>query len=259
MEEIRNTKLSQETLGFIGSGNIYVYGKCRDESTNIYIQTHPKIRSGEIDEFCSFLRFLILIVRNVTCVPIYQERVNLVLNLTNNSCSKLFVEHLLLRLKYMLIKYLPFLVNRIIVVGALGELADKFADFKKKLSPMSEIIHVEPGQLKSLHKVINPEHLEAKFAGYRADLTEFWPPNHHTSPGDSVDEEHLASLRLIPFFIDDEDYQTFVATHLPKEVVVKSRAFLAPGMPSKSRRIFYCRIRWEGKSGRRHDRCQVEF
>lgn len=252
-------KLSQETLGFIGSGNVYVHGKCRDESTNIYIQTNPKIRSEEIDEFCSLVRFLLLLVRNTTCVPIHQERVNLILNLDGNSCSKLFVEHLLLRLKYMLIKFLPFVINRIIVVGALGEVADKFADFKKKLSPMSEIIHVDVGQFKSLHKVIDPEQLEIKFGGFRPNISEYWPPNHHTSPGESVDEEHLASLRLIPFFIYDEDYQTYVATHLPKEVVVKSRAFLAPQMPSRRNCSPDIRIRRQRDPRCRGGRCEVEF
>jgi hypothetical protein len=234
IEEVKNTKLSQQTLGFIGSGNIYVYGKCKDESTNIYVQLSPKIRSGEIDEFCTLLRFIILLVRNVTCVPLYQERVNLIINLNGNVCSKLFVEHLFLKIKFMLIKYLPFLVNRIIVIGALGEIADKFAEFKKKLSPMSEVMHIEPGSLKALHKIIDPEFLEAKYDGYRLNLSEYWPPIHHTNPGESVDEEDLGSLRLIPFFIFDEDYQTFISAHLPKEVVVKSRAFLAPSMNFKS-------------------------
>lgn len=135
----------------------------------------------------------------------------------------------------MLIKFLPFLVNRIIVIGTLGEFSEKYLDFKRKLSAMSEIIHIEPGNMKVLHKIIDPEYLEAKFDGYRLNLTEYWPPTHHTNPGDSVDEEDLASLRLVPFFITDEDYQTFVATHLPKEVVVKSRAFLGPAMNFKSR------------------------
>lgn len=142
----------------------------------------------------------------------------------------------------MLIKFLPFLVNRVIVIGALGDFTEKYLDFKRKLSAMSEIIHIEPGNLRELHKIIEPQYLEAKFDGYRLNLTEYWPPTHHTNPGDSVDEEDLASLRLIPFFINDEDHQNFVATHLPKEVVVKSRAFLAPGMNFKSSISFLPRI-----------------
>ena len=64
IQEVKDTKLSQETLGFIGSGNLYVAGKCKDECTNIYIGGNPKIRSVELNEFIGLVRFVLFLVRN---------------------------------------------------------------------------------------------------------------------------------------------------------------------------------------------------
>ena len=139
IQEVKDTKLSQETLGFIGSGNLYVAGKCKDECTNIYIGGNPKIRSVELNEFIGLVRFVLFLVRNQTCVPGYLERVNIFLMLANNQSSKAFIVHLLDRLRYIIVRTLPYTVNRFVFIGDTADMTDKYQEFKRKMSPFCEV------------------------------------------------------------------------------------------------------------------------
>ena len=155
--EVKEAKLSQDTLGFIGSGNVYVYGKCKDESTNLYLGTGPKIRSVELNEYLGFVRFLLLIVRNQTCVPGYLERINIIINLQGNESSKAFLVHLLDRLRYILMRTLPYTVNRILFLGDVSFFQENFEEFKKKMNHYCEVQHYSKSDFDDLLDFIDPE------------------------------------------------------------------------------------------------------
>ncbi len=223
IQEVKDTKLSQETLGFIGSGNLYVSGKCKDECTNVYLCFNPKIRSVELNEFVGLIRFVLFIVRNQTCVPGYLERINIFFVIHDNQSSKAFLVHLIDRLRYIMVRTLPFTVNRFVVLGDTGDLTDKYLEFKRKMSPFCEVINYGSNDFDALLDIIDADQLERKYGGTKPNLDEYWPPSHHTIPKESIDEEDLGKRRLVPFFIYDEDYDNFVRTHVPMEVNISSR------------------------------------
>jgi len=249
VQEIKDTKLSQETLGFVGSGNVYVYGKCRDECTNIYLSMNPKIRSVELNEYLGLVKFLILLVRNQTCVPGYLERVNLILNFKESESSKAFIVHFLDRLRYILIRVYPYMINRIIFYGDVSTFQEKFEEFATKMKGFCEISHFndagamsaiggvipdikvlsrlkDMAGVSSLTDIIAPNQLEVKYGGDRPNIEEYWPPTHHTAPGESIDDEDLGKLKIIPFYIYDEDVENFKQQHIPNDINVSKR----PGM-----------------------------
>lgn len=228
IEEIKETKLSQETLGFIGSGNVYVFGKDKDECTNIYMCMTPKIRSVEMKEYLDLIRFLLLLVRNQTCIPGYLERMNLVINLVGSESSKAFMVHFLDRLRYLAVRTFPFHFNRVIFYGSLGDIKDKVEEFQKKLKSYCEVTIIEEGSSDILN-IIEAEQLERKFGGSRINCEEYWPPTHHTTPGEAMDNEDCGRMRTIPFFIYDEDYTSFVQEHIPQDLVISKRGFVGQG------------------------------
>lgn len=227
VQEAKDTKLSQETLGFIGSGNLYVSGKDKDECTNIYMTFAPKIGSVELSEYLGLVKFLLLLVRNMTAVPGYQERVNLFLNLVDRECSKAFMLHFLDRLRYILVRTFPFTVSKILFFGDLGDIEEKYEEFRKKMAPFCEVIHFKQSETSDLLEVIEVDQLENKFGGDKPDILEYWPPSHHTPPGQAIDEEDLGKIRVPPFFIFDEDYEKFRQEHMLTGVQVQKR--IRPG------------------------------
>lgn len=225
--------MSQETLGFIGSGNIYVFGKCKSECTNVYLCTDPKIRSVELNEYVEFLRFILFLTHNLTCIPTYVERMNIIFNLVGNKSSKAFLLHLFDRLRYILVRTLPFTVNRFVIYGDISEIKEKVIEFKRKMASFCEVLVIEEDEKDALTEIIDENQLESKFGGSRPNLEEYWPPIHHTIPKDSIDDEDLGRLRTIPFFIYDEDYINFKNQHVPLDVKVDSRTRAAFKFKSK--------------------------
>lgn len=163
---------------------------------------------------------MLVLVRNQTCVPGYLERMNIILNLMGNQSSKAFVWHLLEKIRYLLVRCLPFSVCRFFFIGDISDINEKFVEFKKKMAPYLEVIHIPENKRHQLTTYIPPEQLEQKFGGQRPNLVEYWPPTHHTAPGDSIDYEDLGKLRLPPFFIFDEDFEGFCQEHIPTAIVI---------------------------------------
>lgn len=223
VQEAKDLKLNQETLGFIGSGNLYVSGKDKDECTNVYFGFAPKISSVELSEYLGLAKFLLLLVRNMTCVPGYQERINLFINLVDRESSKAFMLHFLDRIRYILVRTFPFTVSKIIFFGELGDIEEKYQEFRKKMMPFCEVIHFKPKETDDLLEIIDVEQLENKFGGNKPDILEYWPPSHHTPPGLAIDEEDLGKIRVVPFFIYDEDYDKFKQEHMLSGVQVQKR------------------------------------
>ena len=159
----------------------------------------------------------------MTCVPGYLERFNIIINLNDIRSSKAFLLHLLERLRFMLVRTLPFTVNRIIFIGSTEEIKDKYQDFKKKMRPFCEVKNIEDGDTDALLEIIEPDQLEHKFGGDRPDMIDYWPPIHHTAPNQSIDEEDFGKLRLIPFFIYDEDFEKFKHEHIPTGIQIQGR------------------------------------
>ena len=62
-----------------------------------------------------------------------------------------------------------------------------------------------------------------KYGGTKPNIEEYWPPVHHTIPKESIDEEDLSKRRLVPFFIYDDDYETYIKTHIPNEIKIAGR------------------------------------
>lgn len=224
-------------MGFIGSGNLYMFGKCKDDSSNIYINLNPKIRSVELNEFMDLVKFVFLLVRNNACIPGYLERFNIILILSENQSSKSFVIHLLDRLRYILVRTYPFCVNRFIFVGNLGDLSDKFLEFKRKMNQFFEVLNISDSEMDILGDIIANDQLEQKFGGGKPNLVEYWPPIHHTPPQESIDDEDLGKLRIIPFYIYDEDYDNFKKNFIPGDVKIEGRQRQA-GLNFKSRLVF---------------------
>lgn len=223
VEEVKDTKLSQETLGFIGSGNVYVAGKCKDECTNVYLTFNPKIRSVELNEFVALVRFILFLVRNQTCVPGYLERINLFFVLTDNQSSKAFIVHLLDKLRYIIVRNLPFTVNRFVFLGDTGDITEKYQEYKKKMAPFCEVINYKENESDKLLDIIDEDQLEVRYGGTKPNIVEYWPPAHHTIPKESIDEEDMGRRRIVPFFIYDEDYESFIKNHVPSEVKISGR------------------------------------
>lgn len=214
-------------MGFIGSGNLYVAGKDKDECTNVYITFAPKISSVELTEFLGLVKFLFVLIRNMTCVPGYQERFNIFISLIDRESSKAFMLHFLDRLRYILVRTFPFSVSKVIFFGDLGDIEDKYKEFKLKMTPFCEVLHFKKNQSKDLLELIDPDQLENKFGGEKLDILEYWPPSHHTPPGLAIDEEDLGKIRVIPFYIFDEDYEKFKLEHMLSGVQIQRR--LPPG------------------------------
>lgn len=229
IDNVKETKLSQDTLGFVGSGNVYVYGKSKDESTNFYFHFDPKIRSVELNEFLGLVKFLLLLVRNQTCIPGYLERINLIISLKDNQCSTAFMIHFVDRLKTILTRTLPFIVSRVIFLGDITTFQDKYKEFNHRVKGFCEVLHFEEGDFDSMLKIVEEDHLEKRFGGLRPDLEEYWPPIHHTAPNASIDDEELGKLRLVPFFIYDEDVESFTNQHIPNGISVDKRARVSKG------------------------------
>ena len=227
MQEVKDSKLTQETLGFIGSGNLYVSGKDKDECTNIYFGLSPKISSTELTEYLGLVKFILVLVRNMTCVPGYQERVNLVINLVDRESSKAFMLHFLDRLRYILVRTFPFTVSKIVFFGGLGDIAEKYQEFRKKMAPFCEVIHFKETEILDLLELVHADQLENKFGGDKPDIKEYWPPSHHTAPGQAIDEEDMGKLRAVPFFIYDEDYEKFKKEHMFSSIDIHKR--IKPG------------------------------
>lgn len=227
MQEAKDTKLSQDTLGFIGSGNLYVAGKDKDECTNVYLCFAPKISSVELAEYLGLVKFMFLLIRNMTCVPGYQERVNLFISLVDRESSKAFMLHFLDRLRYILVRTFPFTVSKVIFFGDLGDIEEKYQEFRKKMAPFCEVIHFKPSETEDLAELVDPDQLENKFGGDRPDILEYWPPSHHTPPGQAIDEEDLGKLRVVPFYIFDEDFERFRQEHMLSGVQIQKR--MKPG------------------------------
>lgn len=230
IQQIKDTKLSQETLGFIGSGNLYVYGKCKDECTNVYFCMNPKIRSVELNEFLGLTKFFLVLIRNMCCVPGYLERFNIIINLKDSEASKVFMMQFIDKLRYLLVRTLPYSINRIIFFGDISQFEEKVKEFSTKMKSFCEVSHFQDNVLVSvganlglpggITAIIDKDQLEKKFGGDRPDLEEYWPPTHHTAPGESIDEEDLGKVRVVPFFIYDEDVEQFVQNHIPQEVKI---------------------------------------
>lgn len=238
-------KLSQETLGFIGSGNLYILGKCKQESTNVYLTFNPKIASAELEEFLGLLKFIFLLVRNSTCVPGYQERFNIVLSFLDCRSSIPFIANLLKALAFILEKYFPYCVNRVIFLGNLEKLGSEYREFKGSTAgKMCSVTHIpEAVMQKELRKYIDENQFEKKFGGAMENVVEFWPPRPHTPPGECLDEEMLGEKSCIPFYIYDEDFHRFKVEHLkyvldigPRELKIAANA-----IPTKGRSRFISR------------------
>lgn len=219
IHEVKNQKLSQDTLGFIGNGNLYVFGKCRDEYTNVYVRLNPKISSSEINEFMDLLRFVFVLVRNQSCIPMFLERFNIVIDIINPLCSTPFILQFLDRLRNVILRYFPFSVNRIIILGNLTPYLERYQDFKKKVSFMCEVVNIQPGEANALLDIISSDQLEEKYGGSCLNIQEYWPPISHTNASHTVTDADLAKARLVPFFIYDEDVDQFKKQHLPSNDV----------------------------------------
>lgn len=162
-------------------------------------------------------------------MPGYLERINIIINLKDNESSKAFLVHLLDRLRYILVRTLPYTVNRILFLGDVSFFQEKFEEFKQKMGHYCEVRNYPESDFDDLLDFIDPEQLEAKFGGNRPNVEEYWPPVHHTTPKDSIDMEDLGMMRVIPYFIYDEDYETFVKEHIPNKVIVDKRGALVGG------------------------------
>lgn len=175
----------------------------------------PKISSAELEEYLGLVKFILLLVRNTTCIPGYQERFNIVINFIGCMSSKTFIAYYLKGIAFILEKYFPYSVNRIIFVGNLEKLGSEYREFKGTMGRMCSVSQVSPSMMeKELTKYIEVDQLEKKFGGAAENLLEFWPPRPHTSPGDCLDEEMLGEKGCIPFFIYDEDFHRFKVEHL---------------------------------------------
>lgn len=206
---IKEAKLTKETLGFIGSGNLYVFGKCKQECTNFHISLRPKIRSVEMTEFLFFLTFLLFLTRNMSCVRGYAERINIIVNLVDCECSHAFLIHFLERLRMILTRKIPYTVNRIIFFGDFGDIHARFLEFKLSMKPYCGVTIIAPSSKEKFLEIVSADQLEIKYGGSYPDLVQYWPPIHHTSPQEIIDDEDLGRLHIMPFFIYDEECQIF--------------------------------------------------
>ena len=206
---------------------MYVSGKDKDECTNLYLSFTPKISSVELTEYLGLLKYLLLLVRNMTCVPGYQERINIFISLLDRESSKAFMVHFLDRLRYILVRTFPFIVSKIIFYGDLGDIKEKYTEFSKKMAPYCEVIHFKLEDIGDLLELIHADQLESKYGGEKPDIMEYWPPIHHTLPGQAIDEEDLGKLRLVPFYIYEEDYEKFQQEHMLTGVQIQKR--IKPG------------------------------
>lgn len=198
-------------------------GKDLDECSNIYINPNPKIRSVELNEFLDLVKFVLLLVRNNSCFPGYLERLNIILVLSENQSSKAFMVHLIDKLRYMLVRTFPYCVNRFLFLGSIAEIQDKFNEFKRKMASFCEVVNIQDSEINILQDIISEDQLEVKFGGIKPNITEYWPPVHHTPPQDSIDDEDLGKLRVIPFLIYDEDYLAFKQNYIPGEIKIQGR------------------------------------
>lgn len=175
------------------------------------------------------LKFILLLVRNTTCIPGYQERFNLIISLVDRKSSNPFLVHLLDHLRSILTKTLPYSVSKIFFVGSVQEIGEHFREFKSKMIRFSQVVHVNSSQLESdMLKYVDKEQLEKKFGGVKDNLVEYWPPKEHTSPDQSLDDEIIGEKGCIPFFIYEEDYQKFRTEHMQVRISIGQRLMKVP-------------------------------
>jgi hypothetical protein len=206
-------KLSQMTLGFIGSGNVYVFGKCKEECTNIIINTSPKIRSCELEEFLGLLKIVIFVTRNQSCLPKYQERFNIILDLSSNECSIPYLQAFLDSLRRFLTDVMPYTTNRFVVFGDVATSIPNMSDFIKKTKPFFEVKLISGNDRRSCLEIIEKTQLEKKFGGIHKNLDEFWPPMSHTSAMESITYEMMGEHQIAPFLFKDAEYMEFIAEY----------------------------------------------
>lgn len=206
-------KLSQMTLGFIGSGNVYVFGKCKEECTNIIINTSPKIRSCELEEFLGLLKIVIFVTRNQSCLPKYQERFNIILDLSSNECSIPFLQAFLDSLRRFLTDVMPYTTNRFVVFGDVATSIPNMSDFIKKTKPFFEVKLISGNDRRSCLEIIEKTQLEKKFGGIHKNLDEFWPPMSHTSAMESITYDMMGEHQIAPFLFKDAEYMEFIAEY----------------------------------------------
>lgn len=91
------------------------------------------------------------------------------------------------------------------------------------MASFCEVVNIQDTERDILNDIISQEHLEVKFGGTKYNITEYWPPVHHTPPQDSIDDEDLGKLRFIPFYIYDDDYLTFKQNYIPGDIKIQGR------------------------------------
>lgn len=213
MKTANEVKLSQMTLGFIGSGNVYVLGKCKEECTNIIINTSPKIRSCELEEFMGLLKIVIFVTRNQSCLPMYQERFNIILDLSTNECSIPFLQAFLDSLRRFLTDVMPYTTNRFLIFGDVATTIPNMSDFIKKTKPFFEVKLISSNDRKSCLEMIEKTQLEKRFGGMQKNLEDFWPPLSHTSAMESITYDMMGEHQIAPFLFKDEDYTEFISEY----------------------------------------------
>lgn len=195
----------------------------------MYMAFDPKISSSELAEYLHLVKFILLLVRNTTCIPGYQERFNLIISLVDRKSSNPFLVHMLDNMRSILTKTVPFSVNKIFFIGNVQEIGEKFREFKSKMTRFAHVVHINASQLDSeLLKYVNDDQLEKRFGGSKEDIVEYWPPKEHTAPDQALDEELIGEKGCIPFFIYDEDYQKFRTEHMQVSISINQRTMKVP-------------------------------
>lgn len=96
VDRIRSDKIEQITLGFIANGNLYPFGKDKQEGAVLNFCFESKISTSELEEFMSLVEVIMVIFRNKTCVPVFLEKFCITLNFMKCTCSLSFINNVLL-------------------------------------------------------------------------------------------------------------------------------------------------------------------
>lgn len=92
IKKLKKDKIEQETLGFIANGNLYTFGKDKNEHSVLNISFRSKIRTTELKEFFGLVQLISIIFRNKACVPFFLERFSFLIDLTDFKCSMIFLK-----------------------------------------------------------------------------------------------------------------------------------------------------------------------
>ena len=166
-ENFQNKKIESLTKKIILDGNIYLFGRDKNNSPILIMDLFKLEKIIETDFIEQALFYLTIIIIENMLFPFYLEYFNVFLKIGKN---KFFLKRFSSILKRNFESYFPFRIDKIFIFSE--ENIDNF----DKMNFFAELIKVSKLKKNKLFQFISKDNLEEQFYGTSDNLTQFWPP-----------------------------------------------------------------------------------